>query len=264
MLRSIATRSLLKSFPKVPIARSSYSAASIKFRTATPLHQLNNNRPQVRILIARPTTTSLLYATTKAGLPVDKIDPKAEHKLAKEHIEPHPSEVSGESSVRHVFEQGQAPKSQDDEMLGAIKADLGTIKETFSLAEVPKESLYIGAAGVIPYAATSLSTVFLAYDINQAHATGHGIVFSPETAHQLLEIITPIQIGYGAVVGSQSSRYLSAFAEAQGRLFLSLEQSTGVLNTLDTEDTTAIVDTCTESLPQQLRGQQYSCRSNTP
>jgi hypothetical protein len=200
MLRSTTTRSLLKSFTKVPTARSSYNAASFQFRNASPLRQLNNNRPQLRIPIARPTTTSLLYATTKSGPPFDKIDSKAEHKLAEQRIEPHPSDVSGESSVRHVFEQGQAPKGQDDEMLGAIKADLGTIKETFSLADVPKESLYIGAAGVIPYAATSLSTVFLAYDINQAHETGHGIVFSPETAHQLLEIITPIQIGYGAVV----------------------------------------------------------------
>ncbi len=88
-------------------------------------------------------------------------------------------------------------------MMGAIRSDIETIKETFSLADVPKESLYIGAAGVIPYAATSLSTVFLAWDINHAHATGNGVLFSPETAHQLLEMITPIQIGYGAVVGSQ-------------------------------------------------------------
>jgi hypothetical protein len=200
MLRSTTTRSLLKSFTKVPTTRSSYRAASVQFRNANPLRQLNNNRPQLRIPISRPTTTSLLYATTKSGPPFDTIDAKAEQKLAEQQIEPHPSDVSGESSVRHVFEQGQGPQGQDEEMLGAIKADLETIKETFSLADVPKESLYIGAAGVIPYAATSLSTVFLAYEINHAHATGQGIIFSPERAHQLLEIITPIQIGYGAVV----------------------------------------------------------------
>ncbi len=87
-------------------------------------------------------------------------------------------------------------------MIGAIKADLETIKDTFSLSAVPKESFYIGLAGVLPYAATSLSTVVLAYDINHAHATGSGYLFSPETAHQLLDLITPIQIGYGAVVSS--------------------------------------------------------------
>jgi hypothetical protein len=208
MLRSTATRSLLKSFTKVPTARLSYSAASIPFHNASPLRQLNNHRPQVRISIARPTATSLLFATTKSGPPFDKIDEKSEQKIAKTKIEAHPSEVSGESSVRHVFEQGQGQgqEARGDEMTGAIKSDLKTIKETFSLADVPRESLYIGAAGVLPYAATSLSTVFLAYDINHAHDTGRGILFSPETAHQLLDIITPIQIGYGAVVGPNPSR----------------------------------------------------------
>lgn len=190
MLRSAAPRSLLKSFAKVPIARSSYSAASVQFRNPRPLRQLNNNRPQVRIAIPRLTTTQLLYATNKAGPPFDVIDEKAEQKIAKTEIEPHPSEVSAESSVRHVFEKSQSEEKGDD-MTGAIKADLKTIKETFSLADVPRESLYIGAAGVIPYAATSLSTVYLAYDINHAHDTGRGILFSPETAHQLLDIITP-------------------------------------------------------------------------
>ncbi|PMD26185.1 hypothetical protein NA56DRAFT_338902 [Hyaloscypha hepaticicola] len=199
MLRSAAPRSLLKSFAKVPIARSSYSAASVQFRNPRPLRQLNNNRPQVRIAIPRLTTIQLLYATNKAGPPFDVIDEKAEQKIAKTEIEPHPSEVSAESSVRHVFEKSQSEEKGDD-MTGAIKADLKTIKETFSLADVPRESLYIGAAGVIPYAATSLSTVYLAYDINHAHDTGRGILFSPETAHQLLDIITPVQIGYGAVI----------------------------------------------------------------
>lgn len=50
--------------------------------------------------------------------------------------------------------------------------------------------------------ATSLSTVYLAFDINHAHTTGSGsgYLFTPETAHQLLAIIEPIQIGYGAVI----------------------------------------------------------------
>jgi hypothetical protein len=111
-------------------------------------------------------------------------------------------EVSARSSVRHVFEPSQAAVTKEDEdvMLGGIKADLKTIKETFALTEVPKESLYIGAAGILPYAATSLSTVYLAFDINHAHEHGQGYLFSPETAHQLLDLVTPIQIGYGAVV----------------------------------------------------------------
>merc|ERR1712093_409490 len=122
-------------------------------------------------------------------------------KIAETIIKPDPDGVSGESSVRHVFEQGQAPKDESGgEMTAGLKADLETIKETFSLSEVPKESLYIGAAGILPYAATSMSTVFLAFDINHAHNTGSGYLFSPETAHQLLDLVTPIQIGFGAVI----------------------------------------------------------------
>lgn len=77
-----------------------------------------------------------------------------------------------------------------------------TVKDTFRLTEVPRESYYIGGAGLLPYIATSLSTVGLAYDINHAHTHGTGLVFSPETAHHLLSIIEPIQIGYGAVVST--------------------------------------------------------------
>jgi hypothetical protein len=199
MFRSTATRSLIKSFAKAPISRTSYSAASAKFRNATPLRQLSNKRPQVFKSFGRPTTISLLYAT-KSGPPYDHIDPKAEAQFAKEKIKPHPDEVSSGSSVRHIFEKGQGPKEEETE--SAMMQDLKTIRDTFALTEVPKESLYIGAAGVLPYAATSLSTVVLSYDINHAHSTGNGYLFSPETAHQLLAWVTPIQIGYGAVVSA--------------------------------------------------------------
>jgi hypothetical protein len=197
MLRSAATRSFIKSFAKAPISRTSYSVTSAKFRNATPLRQLSNKRPQVLRSFGRPTTISLLYAT-KSGPPYDHIDPKAEAQFAKEKIKPHPDEVSSGSSVRHVFEKGQGPKEEETE--SAMMQDLKTIRDTFALTDVPKESLYIGAAGVLPYVVTSLSTVVLSYDINYAHVTGNGYLFSPETAHQLLAWVTPIQIGYGAVV----------------------------------------------------------------
>lgn len=75
-----------------------------------------------------------------------------------------------------------------------------TIKETFALNDVPRETLYLGAAGLLPYLGTSLSTVYLAFDINHAKATGEGFLFTPETARELLGYLEPIQIGYGAVV----------------------------------------------------------------
>jgi hypothetical protein len=156
--------------------------------------------------LSRPATTSLLYATKSPG-PYDPLDPKEAKEVLGAKIEPTPEVVSAGSSVRQVFEKSQSEKKEGDEMLGGIKADLETIKDTFALTEVPRESLYIGAAGVLPYAATSLSTVYLAWDINHANSTGQGVLFSQETAHQLLELITPIQIGYGAVVSSQNPTY---------------------------------------------------------
>lgn len=205
MLRSTTTRSLFKSFTKAPVARSSYTVASAKFRTPTPTPQLTIRRPQVLHSLARP-ATSAFYATNPNGPPYDKIDIKAEKEIGNQTIKPDPANVSGGSSVRHVFEEGQAPKHQEDDMMAGIKADIQTIKETFTLSNVPKEALYIGGAGVLPYAATSLSTVWLSYDINHAHGTGNGIIFSPETAHQLLDFVTPIQIGYGAVVGCSTTK----------------------------------------------------------
>ena len=57
-------------------------------------------------------------------------------------------------------------------------------------------------AGVLPYVVTSLSTVYLAFDINHASDTGSGFLFSPKIAEQILHVIEPLQIGYGAVVSA--------------------------------------------------------------
>jgi len=75
-----------------------------------------------------------------------------------------------------------------------------TIQETFSLKDVPREAYNVGMAGVIPYMATSLSTVYCAWELNHAHATGSGFLMSDKTAELALHIIEPLQVGYGAVV----------------------------------------------------------------
>lgn len=80
------------------------------------------------------------------------------------------------------------------------------IKDTFSLSEVPKEALYIGMAGVIPYLATSLQTVLLSSEINRAASAGEGLIFSGQSAELMLHMLEPIQVGYGAVVSSSSKR----------------------------------------------------------
>ena len=76
-----------------------------------------------------------------------------------------------------------------------------TIRETFSLKEVPKEAYYMGLAGTIPYLGTSLATVLCAYEINHS-VGGHGMILSEHTATHLLHLLEPIQIGYGASVSS--------------------------------------------------------------
>lgn len=77
-----------------------------------------------------------------------------------------------------------------------------TIIDTFALKDVPREALYVGLAGVLPYLATSLSTVYLAWDINYAWNYGEGFLLSGPTAEALLHLIEPIQLGYGASVCS--------------------------------------------------------------
>jgi hypothetical protein len=55
-------------------------------------------------------------------------------------------------------------------------------------------------AGVLPYLATSLSTVYVAWDLNHAGAGGAGVLFDTHTALLALEVLEPLQIGYGAVI----------------------------------------------------------------
>ena len=76
------------------------------------------------------------------------------------------------------------------------------------MSEVPREALVLGMAGVLPYLATSISTVYLAWDINHAALTGSGFLLSGQTAELLLHIIEPLQIGYGAVVRVQISLWI--------------------------------------------------------
>jgi hypothetical protein len=115
-----------------------------------------------------------------------------------------------------------------------------TIKETFDLSSVPRQAYYIGLAGVLPYLATSLSTVGCAYEINHAVA-GSGYVISAQTAEALLHILEPLQIGYGAVVRIHESRALTVLL-MDGRYCHSSEQYIGGSNGPVTEAITAILD----------------------
>lgn len=132
---------------------------------------------------------------------VDKINKAEEEALAKKQLPVEPDAVSTSSSVHPVFgEVGGEAKPDDTDMMAGMRSDLQTIKDTFSLEEVPRQAYYIGLAGVLPYLATSLSTAFCAYELNTATAAGSGFLFDGKTAELLLHILEPLQVGYGAAV----------------------------------------------------------------
>ena len=57
--------------------------------------------------------------------PVSLVDHKAEEKVAKKKIEPHPEEVSVDSSVHQVFhEKGTNDEEEDIEMLAGVWSDI--------------------------------------------------------------------------------------------------------------------------------------------
>jgi len=94
--------------------------------------------------------------------------------------------------VRHA---SSSSKDDDDvDMMAGMKSEAKVIKDTFSLAEVPKEALYLGMAGVIPYLATSLETVYLSYEINRAASLGDGLLLSGQSAELFLHMLEPLQV----------------------------------------------------------------------
>ncbi|KAF2754004.1 hypothetical protein EJ05DRAFT_480018 [Pseudovirgaria hyperparasitica] len=151
-------------------------------------------RPQA---LAKPTTHAL--ARYKSTLNVQ--DQELEKSLLYEDIPSNPAIVATDSSIHPVLgEVGAQEPEKDVDMMAGVKSDLTVIKETFSLEAVPKEAIAVGLAGVIPYLVTSLSTVYCAAEINANAIHGSGYLMSGQSADLLLQIIEPMQIGYGAVI----------------------------------------------------------------
>ncbi|KAL9616259.1 MAG: hypothetical protein Q9160_008853 [Pyrenula sp. 1 TL-2023] len=196
MFRTSAARVLPKaSFPtnsfgaRKSLGNKIYNANFTAVARSRPLKPL-------ALAVRKPIATSLVrYQTTRS------IDHDREARLSKRTIEPEPDAVTAGSSVRHVFsEEGDGEKEPEVDMSAGIKQDFKTIVDTFALKDVPREALYVGLAGVLPYLATSLSTVYLAWDINYAFTTGEGFLLSGPTAEALLHLLEPIQLGYGASI----------------------------------------------------------------
>jgi len=77
------------------------------------------------------------------------------------------------------------------------------VKETLALKNVPRYPFALGIAGTLPYLATSVSTVYLSWNINMEMTQSsfiNSLLIDKETATQWLQAIEPIQVGYGAVI----------------------------------------------------------------
>lgn len=61
---------------------------------------------------------------------------------------------------------------------------------------------------MVPYLVISLDTAYLAWEINNNTTTGSGFLISGDTAELMLHLIEPIQVGYGAVVSSETKLLL--------------------------------------------------------
>ncbi|EXL56074.1 hypothetical protein FOCG_03786 [Fusarium oxysporum f. sp. radicis-lycopersici 26381] len=136
--------------------------------------------------------------------PKQPIDIEAERKRGQELLQSNPSVVSSKSSVANAASTAQGSKSADQDMTSELKHDIDVVKDTFTFTDVPRESGILGLAGTLPYLGTSLSTVFLAWDLNKPIPTGNSfydaIMIDHETAKYLLSALEPIQLGYGAVI----------------------------------------------------------------
>ncbi|SPJ86700.1 probable MNN4 - regulates the mannosylphosphorylation [Fusarium torulosum] len=136
--------------------------------------------------------------------PKQPIDYEAERKRAQELLQSDPSHVSVKSSMANTSPNPRGASSGDEAMGNELKHDIGIVKDTFTFTDVPRESRILGLAGTLPYLGTSLSTVFLAWDLNKNIPSGNAfydaIMIDHETAKHLLSVIEPIQLGYGAVI----------------------------------------------------------------
>ncbi|OJD27575.1 hypothetical protein ACJ73_01033 [Blastomyces percursus] len=172
--RTAAARSILRAATSLnsSVTRSALSSTIFKAQLTSSVRQAAVTRSTSLALAARkPTTTALTrYASTAAV------------------------KTSESTPAR------KAEEEEDIDMMAGVKSDMKIIHETFSLKEVPKEALYLGLAGVLPYLATSLQTVYLSWEMNNAITTGTGYYITGQTAEMMMSILEPVQVGYGAVI----------------------------------------------------------------
>lgn len=72
------------------------------------------------------------------------------------------------------------------------------------MADVPREPFALGLAGTIPYLFTSMSTVYLSWDLNTEWPSSSAFLnhfhMNHDDAQSLLSLLEPVQLGYGAII----------------------------------------------------------------
>lgn len=128
MFRATTSRPISRGLANVVFSRTGYGFAMRKTNLASHFHAFEAKRPQVAFQTLRPVVTPKLRYATKSRIPkVDEIDTANEKRIAEEELGSNPEGVSTTSSVRHVFESGQAPVEEDNEVLGGLKQDFVSI-----------------------------------------------------------------------------------------------------------------------------------------
>ncbi|KAB5585077.1 hypothetical protein GE09DRAFT_1069291 [Coniochaeta sp. 2T2.1] len=197
---------------KTPINTTSPKASF--HRLSAPngvLTQLRAALPQATITT---TTWRAQYATTKGPyLNPDEIK-KAEKEARDRKLEAHPESVTSTSTMANTQLPDAEPtepkegttvtKEDKDEVLADLKKDINTVVETVALTAVPPSYYRLGLAGTMPYLFTSLSTVYLSWNLNTPWPTDNQLLnsfmVSNQTAQEFLAHLEPIQLGYGAVI----------------------------------------------------------------
>jgi hypothetical protein len=129
---------------------------------------------------------------------------------------------------------------------------------------VPREAYVLGMAGVLPYLGTSLSTIYCAWEINNAHTTGSAMFLNERTAEAALHVLEPLQVGYGAVVSVTIHRVTQYSSDPVRRSSLSSAPFTGVWSSLAMAAATDTSAMQSVSGPPQSPGPPPFSRLNTP
>ncbi|KAL6812080.1 hypothetical protein J3E69DRAFT_349310 [Trichoderma sp. SZMC 28015] len=181
-------------FRSLPALRSSGRtlSASLANSRSQPLYRLDARRTAIR------------FASSSNQPPKPPSADEKRDRLAHKKLEPNPEGVSSTSSVRTVLEATEGAMREPPGIPSNLKSDIDVVKDSFRLDTVPRESHILGLAGTLPYLATSVSTVFLALNLNTDVPSGNRfynmIFMEHETAQYLLDFIEPLQLGYGAVI----------------------------------------------------------------